>query len=309
VIAHRFTDLIGHTPLIEITHLDLPEGVTLLAKAEFLNPTGSVKDRIAAAMIAGARERGEITDRTTLIEPTSGNTGIGLAAVCAAEEIDLILTMPESMSLERRRLLEHLGARIVLTPAEQGMQGSIDEATRLTDELPDALMLGQFTNPDNPDTHYHTTAGEILEDLGHAPEYFVAAAGTGGTLTGTARRLREVRSDLHVVAVEPAASAVLSGQPAGAHGIQGIGAGFVPEILDTSLIDEVVTITDEEAIRYAREAARRAGLLVGISAGANLAAAHRTARGLTPLTPLTIVTILPDSAERYLSTELFTTAN
>jgi len=318
VIAHRFTDLIGRTPLIEITHLDLPEGVTLLAKAEFLNPTGSVKDRIAAAMIAAARERGEITDRTTLIEPTSGNTGIGLAAVCAAEGIDLILTMPESMSLERRRLLEHLGARIVLTPAESGMQGSIDEAKRLSDELPDALMLGQFTNPDNPAAHYYTTAEEILEDLGRAPEYFVAAAGTGGTLTGTARRLREVLPDLHVVAVEPAASAVLNGRSAGAHGIQGIGAGFVPEILDTSLIDEVVTVTDEEAIRYARDAARRAGLLVGISAGANLAAAHRIARGLTSddmsrsdlsSEGLTIVTILPDSAERYLSTDLFSQTN
>jgi len=304
MIARDITDLVGNTPLIEITHLELPADTTLLAKAEFLNPTGSVKDRAASNMIERAIQRGEITAETTLIEPTSGNTGIGLAAVCAARGIKLLLTMPESMSLERRKLLEHLGARIRLTPASEGMQGSIDVAHQLAATIPDAHILGQFTNRDNPDAHYHTTAGEVLEQVQGAVDIFVASVGTGGTLAGIARRFREVNPGIRIVAVEPATSAVLSGQDAGAHGIQGIGAGFVPDILDTNVIDEIVTVTDEDAMTYARDVARHAGLLVGISSGANLAAAHRLALR-SEHTAKTIVTILPDSAERYLSTNLF----
>jgi cysteine synthase A len=301
MIAHSITDLIGHTPLIEIPHLDAP--ATILAKAEYLNPGGSIKDRIAAHLIDQATRRGEITPETTLIEPTSGNTGIGLAMVCAARNIPLILTLPESMSLERRTLLSHLGARIVLTPAEKGMQGSVDEAKHLERTTPGGLILGQFTHPDNPDTHVRTTAEEILADAPHV-DLFVVAVGTGGSLTGIGHRLRRANPSLRIVAVEPDTSAVLSGQAAGAHAIQGIGAGFIPEILDTDLIDEILTVTDEEAIAYARDAARHAGLLIGISSGANLAAAHRLARAPENSGKI-ILTLLPDGAERYLSTNLF----
>ncbi len=304
MIAHRFSDLVGRTPLVAVTHLELPPGTELLAKAEFLNPSGSVKDRIAAHMIAQALARDAITEATVLIEPTSGNTGIALAAVCAAQDIPLILTMPESMSVERRKLLEHLGARIVLTPAELGMQGSIEEAERLAESLPHARILGQFTNPDNPNAHYQTTAEEILEDLGRAPDLLIAGVGTGGTLSGTGRRLRETYPDMQIIAVEPESSAVLSGRAAGAHGIQGIGAGFVPRTLAHELIDRIVTVSEDEAIACARTAAREAGWLVGISSGANLAAAHRLARQ-PEHAGKTLLTILPDSAERYLSTDLF----
>ena len=304
MIARDATEMIGHTPLVAITHLEGTSGVTLLAKAEYLNPTGSVKDRIAAHMVEQAIARGEITDHTTLIEPTSGNTGIGLAAVCAARGIDLILTMPESMSLERRKLLEHLGATIVLTPAAEGMGGSIREAERLAKELPHGLVLGQFTNPDNPAAHDATTAPEILEATGRNIDVFVAAVGTGGSFTGIARTLKHAIPHLRAVAVEPATSPVLSGGQPGAHDIQGIGAGFIPEILETDLIDEILTVTDEEAITYARQAARQAGLPIGISAGANLAAAHKIAQK-GENSGRTIITIFPDSAERYLSTGLF----
>ena len=299
---------IGHTPLIPITHIPIPDGVTLLAKAEYLNPGGSIKDRVAYHMIDAAIERGEITDTTVLIEPTSGNTGIGLAMVCAARGIDLILTMPESMSIERRKLLEHLGARLILTPAQEGIRGSIQAAQELERTIPGGRILGQFANPDNPDAHTRTTAVEIVEALdGRAPDILIAAVGTGGTLMGIGRHLRRVDPTTRIVAVEPAASAVLSGEEGGAHGIQGIGAGFVPPIVDREMIDEVITVTDDEAITYARQAARQAGLLVGISSGANLAAAakiahHPQSQGRT------LVTILPDGAERYLSTGLFDTA-
>ena len=293
---------IGQTPLLRVEHLETP--ATILAKAEYRNPGGSIKDRIAAYMIDRALTRGTITPETTLVEPTSGNTGIGLAMVCAARGIDLILTMPESMSLERRRLLEHLGAKLILTPAQNGMQGSIDEAQRLVRTLPRAHMLGQFTNPDNPDAHRHTTAVEILDQVDGTIDLFVTAVGTGGTLMGIGTPLREAFAHLHIVAVEPATSAVLSGRPAGAHAIQGIGAGFVPEILDTDWIDEVLTVTDEEAITYARQAAQKGGWMVGISSGANLAAAHRLA--LRPeYHGQTILTVLPDGVDRYGSTELF----
>jgi len=293
---------IGNTPLFAISHLNAP--ATILAKAEYLNPGGSVKDRIAAWMIAQALERGEITDTTILIEPTSGNTGIGLAMVCAVRQIPLILTMPESMSLERRKLLEHLGARIVLTPARLGMQGSIDVAIELERTTSGGRILGQFVNPDNPAAHYRTTAEEILDALGSVPDIWVASVGTGGTLSGVGRRFREIDPLVRIVAVEPAGSAVLSGKDAGLHGIQGIGAGFVPENLDTSLIDDVLAVTDEDSIAYARRAAGAEGLLVGISSGANLAAAHRLAM-MPDHAGKIIVTVLPDGAERYMSTDLF----
>ncbi len=304
MIAQNATEMIGRTPIVTITHLEGTTGITLLAKAEYLNPTSSVKDRIAVNMIEQAIARGEITDQTTLIEPTSGNTGIGLAAVCAAQGINLILTMPESMSLERRKLLEHLGATIVLTPAAEGMGGSIREAERLAEELEHGLILGQFTNPDNPAAHDKTTAPEILEATGGKIDAFVAAVGTGGSFTGISRTLKRSIPQLKAIAVEPATSSVLSGGHPGAHGIQGIGAGFIPEILETDLIDEILTVTDEQAIAYAREAARKAGLLIGISAGANLAALHKIA--LRPeYHGKTILTLLPDGAERYMSTSLF----
>ena len=304
MIAHDVTELIGNTPLIEITHLADTQNVTILAKAEYLNPTGSVKDRIALNMVTRAIERGEITSKTTLIEPTSGNTGIGLAAVCAARGIDLILTMPESMSLERRKLLEHLGARIILTPAAEGMSGSIREAAQLAESMGHAHILGQFDNPDNPAAHDHHTAPEILEATGGHIDCFVAAVGTGGSFTGIVRTLKHAIPQLRTVAVEPATSAVLSGGQSGAHGIQGIGAGFIPGIMDTDLIDEVLTLSDADAITYARQAAHRAGLLIGISAGANLAAVHQLARR-PENQGKTLLTLLPDGAERYLSTELF----
>jgi len=295
-------ETIGLTPLLRIDHLDT--SATILAKGEYLNPGGSIKDRVAVYMIDRALERGTITRETTLVEPTSGNTGIGLALVCAQRGMNLVLTMPESMSLERRRLLEHLGARLVLTPAEAGMQGSIEEAHRLLQALPQAHMLGQFDNPDNPQAHRHTTAPEILVQHDGTIDVLVVAVGTGGTLMGIGTGLREAFPDMRIVAVEPAATAVLSGQEAGAHGIQGIGAGFVPAIVDTAFIDEVLTVNDEEAITYARQAAKRGGLLVGISSGANLAAAHRLSQR-PEYAGKTIVTVLPDSAERYASTSLF----
>ena len=304
MIAQNATEMIGRTPIVAITHLEGTSGVTLLAKAEYLNPTGSVKDRIAAHMVEQAITRGNITDQTTLIEPTSGNTGIGLAAVCAARGIELILTMPESMSLERRKLLEHLGATIILTPASKGMNGSIQEAKRLLEELQHGLILGQFTNPDNPAAHDRTTAPEILESTGGNIDCFVAAVGTGGSFTGITRTLKHAIPHMKAVAVEPATSPVLGGGQPGAHGIQGIGAGFAPKILETDLIDEILTVTDDEAVTYAREAARHAGLLIGISAGANLAALHRLAQR-KDYQDKTILTLLPDGAERYMSTNLF----
>ncbi len=302
MIAKSVEELIGRTPLIRLDYLG--GEATILAKAEYFNPGSSVKDRIAKSMIEGALARGEIGPETVVVEPTSGNTGIGLALVCAVRGIPLILTMPESMSLERRKMLEHLGARLRLTPASEGMKGAIEEALRLAETLGDVFMPDQFSNPDNPAAHETTTALEILEDTGGKLDIFVAAVGTGGTLTGTGRRLRRALPDLRIVAVEPEDSPVLAGGKPGPHKIQGIGAGFVPEVLDPDLIDEVLSVSNDEAIAFAREAARKAGILCGISSGANLAAAARVAarsenRGKT------LVTILPDTAERYLSTELF----
>jgi cysteine synthase A len=304
MIAQNIEALIGNTPLIKINSLSDETGATILGKCEFMNPTSSVKDRIACNMINEAMKRGEITQETTIIEPTSGNTGIGLAAICAAKGLKLILTMPDSMSIERRKLLTHLGAKLVLTPTSEGMNGAISRANTLVKELDNAIVLQQFNNPDNPAIHRTTTAMEILDDTQGKVDIFVAAVGTGGTLTGTAEALKAKIPHLYIAAVEPSTSAVLEGKPAGTHKIQGIGAGFIPQILNTEIYNEVIPVTDDESFDMASRMAKSEGLLIGISSGANLEAAYRLAqqpenRGKT------IVTILCDTAERYLSTKLF----
>ncbi len=303
MIANNIEELVGNTPLVKLNHLSELSGATILGKCEFMNPTSSVKDRIAMNMINEALASGKITKKSTIIEPTSGNTGVGLAAICASKSLKLILTMPESMSIERRKLLTHLGAKIVLTPASKGMGGAISRATALAKEL-NGYVLQQFNNPSNPEIHRKTTAIEILKDTNNQLDYFVASVGTGGTLTGTSEVLKEHLSGLKAIAVEPSNSPVLSGGNGGPHKIQGIGAGFIPEILNTSIYDEVIQINDEQAIKFAKDVALDEGLLVGISAGANIAATFEIAsrpenRGKT------FVTILCDTAERYLSTELF----
>jgi cysteine synthase A len=295
-------ELIGRTPLIRLEYLE-NNGCRLYAKAEYLNPGSSVKDRIAKVMIERAMERGEIDKETVLIEPTSGNTGIGLAMICALKGLRLILTMPENMSPERRKLLRHLGAELLLTPAEEGMRGAIEEARRLAERFPKTFLPSQFDNPDNPAAHYRSTGPEILEELERV-DLFIAAVGTGGTFTGTVRYLKERLPELTAAAVEPEGSPFLSQGETGAHAIQGIGAGFAPAVLDRSLIDRILTVSDESAIAASREAACKAALLVGISSGANLAAARRLMEEPENRRK-TLVTLLPDTAERYLSTELF----
>ena len=304
MIANSIEDLIGNTPLVKINSLSERTGATILGKCEFMNPTSSVKDRIAYNMINEAMKQGRITAESTIIEPTSGNTGIGLAAVCAAKGLKLILTMPDSMSIERRKLLTYLGAELVLTPAANGMNGAIEKALSLEKEIDNAIVLQQFSNRDNPDIHRRTTAKEILRDTEGSVDIFVAAVGTGGTLTGTSEVLKAEIPGLEAVAVEPENSAVLSGRSAGAHKIQGIGAGFIPEILNTAIYDEVIAVSNEDAFTMAQQVAREEGLLVGISSGANLYAASLVASRLQNQGK-TIVTILCDTAERYLSTELF----
>lgn len=304
MIAQSIEDLIGNTPLVKINSLSNASGTTILGKCEFMNPTSSVKDRIACNMINEALKSGAINKETVIIEPTSGNTGIGLAAICAAKKMKLILTMPESMSLERRKLLTYLGAKLVLTPASEGMAGAIAKAAQLEKELSNAIVLQQFKNPNNPEIHRKTTAIEILKNTQNNVDIFVAAVGTGGTLTGTSEALKEKIPSLEVVAVEPKASSVLSGQKAGPHKIQGIGAGFIPEILNTRIYNEVIAISDEEAFEMSKKMAKEEGLLIGISAGANLAAANLLA-ARPQNKGKTIITILCDTAERYLSTELF----
>lgn len=305
MIANSIEELIGDTPLVRINTLSKETGTTILGKCEFMNPTSSVKDRIAFNMIDKALQSGVIDQNTTIIEPTSGNTGIGLAAICAAKGLKLILTMPESMSIERRKILTHLGAKLVLTPALEGMGGAIEKADALEKELENAKVLQQFNNPDNPDIHRRTTAQEILKDT-HNIDIFVASVGTGGTLTGTAEVLKAHIPALYVVAVEPSTSAVLQGESAGPHKIQGIGAGFIPKILNTEIYDEVIAVSNEDSFAMAQKIAKEEGLLVGISAGANLRAAYLLA-SRPENKGKTIITILCDSAERYLSTELFDT--
>ena len=304
MIANSIEDLIGNTPLVKINSLSEKTGATILGKCEFMNPTSSVKDRIAFNMVNEAMKSGRITTESTIIEPTSGNTGIGLAAVCAAKGLKLILTMPDSMSIERRKLLTYLGAELVLTPAANGMNGAIDKALALEKEIDNAIVLQQFNNKDNPDIHRKTTAREILRDTEGKVNIFVAAVGTGGTLTGTSEVLKEEIPSLEAIAVEPENSAVLSGRPAGAHKIQGIGAGFIPGILNTKIYNEVISVSNEDAFMMAQKVAREEGLLVGISSGANLYAASLVASRPQNKGKM-IVTILCDTAERYLSTELF----
>jgi len=304
VLANDITELIGNTPLVKINSLSEETGATILGKCEFMNPTSSVKDRIAFNMINEAMKAGRINQETTIIEPTSGNTGIGLAAICAAKGLKLILTMPESMSIERRKLLTHLGANLVLTPAIEGMGGAIEKAAQLQKELDNAIVLQQFDNPDNPAIHRKTTALEILKDTDHRLDIFVAAVGTGGTLTGTSEVLKQHLPDTYCVAVEPQSSSVLYGKSPGPHKIQGIGAGFIPSVLNTEIYDEVIPVADDDAFAMSRKVAKEEGLLVGISAGANLYAAVQLAKR-PENKGKTIVTILCDTAERYLSTELF----
>jgi len=304
MIANNIEALIGNTPLVKINTLPQETGTTILGKCEFMNPTSSVKDRIAFNMINEALKSGEIDKETIIIEPTSGNTGIGLAAVCASKGMQLILTMPESMSMERRKILTHLGAKLVLTPSDKGMSGAIERADELEKELHNAKVLQQFNNADNPDIHRKTTALEILKDTEGKIDIFVASVGTGGTLTGTAEVLKSHNPSLQVVAVEPSTSTVLEGGAPGPHKIQGIGAGFIPKILNTEIYDEVLAVSNEESFEMAQKIARQEGLLIGISAGANLHAAQ-TLANRPENKDKTIVTILCDTAERYLSTELF----
>lgn len=303
-IAQNITELIGNTPLVRLNKPSSLSGATILGKCEFMNPTSSVKDRIGFNMIRRAMEAGEITENTTIIEPTSGNTGIALAANCAAQNLKLVLTMPESMSIERRNLLKALGATLVLTPAAKGMSGAIAEAVALQKNTPNSIILQQFQNKSNPEIHMLTTAVEILRDTEKNIDVFVAAVGTGGTLTGTSKVLKEEVPHIAIFAVEPDASAVLSGEAPAPHMIQGIGAGFIPDILDTALYSEVIRVSNEDAINTAKMLAREEGLLVGISAGANVWATMQVA-SRAEFQGKTLVTILCDTGERYLSTALF----
>ncbi|HIP15369.1 MAG TPA: cysteine synthase A [Sulfurimonas autotrophica] len=303
-IAKNITELVGNTPLVRLNEPSKLTGALILGKCEFMNPTSSVKDRIGFNMIRRGIESGRITENTTIIEPTSGNTGIALAANCAAQNLKLILTMPESMSLERRNLLKAFGAELVLTPATKGMSGAIAKAIEIQESIPDSIILQQFENPANPEIHEITTAQEILQDTGAEIDAFVAAVGTGGTLTGTSKILQKHIVDIAIFAVEPEASAILSGENPAPHKIQGIGAGFVPAILDTSCYKEVIKVSNEDAIATARMLAKKEGLLVGISSGANVFAAMEVA-SRDEFQGKTIVTILCDTGERYLSTELF----
>ncbi len=300
----QLTATIGNTPLLELNNINPENDVTILAKQESRNPMGSVKCRVAAAMILTAERQGKINDNTHVIEPTSGNTGLGLAFVCAAKGLKLTLTMQESMSIERRKLLTHLGADLVLTPAELGMKGAIAKADEIAAHDKNSFIPGQFSNPANPEIHRTTTGSEIWRDCKGKVDIFVAGVGTGGTITGVSEMLKEKNPEMKTVAVEPADSPVLSGGDPGPHTIQGIGAGFVPDILNLSIIDAILTITHDEAIETARLLAKREGILCGISSGAAVSAALQLARKRENRGK-TIVVILPDTGERYLSTQLF----
>lgn len=305
-IHHSITELVGHTPLVEPVNYNKAHGLKarLLVKLEYFNPAGSVKDRIANAIIAEAEQSGRLTPGGTIIEPTSGNTGIGLAAVAAAKGYRAILTMPETMSVERRNILKAYGAEIVLTPGAEGMKGAIAKAKELQAATPGSIIAGQFENPVNPATHYATTGPEIWADTDGTVDIFVAGVGTGGTLSGTGRYLKEQNPAVKVIAMEPATSPVLSEGHAGAHKIQGIGAGFVPATLNTAIYDEVLTVDNDAPFAAAKELGRTDGILVGISSGAALHAATQVA--LRPENEgKTIVVLLPDSADRYFSTPLF----
>jgi len=294
---------IGFTPLVKINNLGT-QNATILAKLESFNPCGSVKDRIALSMIEAAEKHGLIKDDTIIIEPTSGNTGIGLAFICAAKGYKLVLTMPESMSIERRSLLALFGAEIVLTPANLGMTGAVEKAQEFVDNNPNAFMPQQFNNPANPQIHRETTAEEIWNDTQGKVDIIVIGVGTGGTITGCAEVLKKRNENLQVIAVEPQASPVLSGGKSGSHKIQGIGAGFIPEVLNVDIIDEIIKVSNDDAIQTARKLASKEGILAGISAGANLFAAIQVSER-EQNNGKTIVTFIPDTGERYISTEMF----
>jgi len=305
-IAKKLTDLIGKTPLLELSNYNKFHQLEakIIGKLEYFNPASSIKDRIALAMVEDAEAKGLLHQGSELIEPTSGNTGVGLALVSAVKGYKLTLTMPETMSLERRNLLKALGANIVLTPGSAGMKGSIDKAYELKAQNPKAVILQQFENPANPAIHKKTTAEEIWKDTGGKVDIFVAGVGTGGTISGVGEGLKEHNPNIKIVAVEPAESAVLSGKSAGPHKIQGIGAGFIPKIYNPKVVDQVIAVPEDEAIRTSRELARQEGLLVGISSGAALFAAAQLAK-LPENKGKNIVALFPDTGERYLSTALY----
>lgn len=302
-VFEDITEAIGYTPLVRINKLGSGKA-TILAKLEAFNPCGSVKDRISLSMIEEAEKRGLVKQDTVIIEPTSGNTGIGLAFVCAAKGYQLILTMPESMSIERRKLLRLFGARILLTPAEAGMTGAVKRAEQLVAETPNSIMLQQFVNPANPQIHRETTANEIWVDSDGRFDIFVSGVGTGGTITGCGEVFKQKNKNIKIVAVEPKDSAVLSGGQPGRHKIQGIGAGFVPKVLNRDVIDEIIQVSNEDAIETARQLARKEGILAGISSGAALWAAIQISERQES-EGKTIVVVLPDTGERYISTEMF----
>lgn len=306
-IYKNVTELIGNTPVVELSNLEKEQGLKaqLLAKVEFFNPAGSVKDRIAKRMIEKAEEQGLLKEGATIIEPTSGNTGIGLASVCASKGYKAIFTMPETMSVERRNLLKAYGAKIVLTPGSQGMKGAIAKAKELQESTPNSLIPSQFTNLENPQAHYETTGPELWEQTDGEIDIFVAGVGTGGTISGTGKYLKEKNPNIKIVAVEPEGSPVLSQGKAGPHGIQGIGAGFVPDTLNTQIYDEIVTVTNENAYNTGRAIAQKEGLLVGISSGASVYAAIQLAKR-PENEGKRIVALMPDTGERYLSTPMFT---
>ncbi len=305
-IAKQLTDFVGNTPLLELNRYSASKqlGTSIIAKIEYFNPGGSVKDRIALAMINDAEERGILQPGATIIEPTSGNTGVGLALVSAVKGYKLILTMPETMSIERRNLVKAYGARVELTSGKEGMPGAIKRANELKQEIPGSVILQQFENPANPKTHYLTTGEEIWQQTGGEIDIFVAGVGTGGTISGIGQRLKDYNPDVKIVAVEPASSAVLNGKAPGPHKIQGIGAGFIPKTYNPSVIDEVIDIDNDEAIRTGRELAAKEGLLVGISSGAAVYAATLLAQR-PENSGKRIIALLPDTGERYLSTVLY----
>ncbi len=306
-IYRGFLDLIGNTPLVEVANLEKAYNLKakVLVKLEYRNPAGSVKDRIAQAMIEDAEKKGILKEGSVIIEPTSGNTGIGLAAIAAAKGYRAILTMPETMSVERRNILKAYGAEIVLTEGSKGMKGAIAKAEELAKEIEGSFIPGQFDNPANPKVHYETTGPEIWRDTDGKVDAFVAGVGTGGTVTGTGKYLKEQNPAVKVVAVEPASSPVLSQGKAGAHKIQGIGAGFVPKVLDTAVYDEIITVENDDAFAASKELTKKEGILTGISSGAALYAALQLAQRLE-FEGKTIVALLPDSGDRYYSTPLFT---